>query len=87
MPDRTYSIAEARDRFAAVVHEAEATQRPVHLTRRGKRVAVVLALDAYERLRQRDPNTTLAEALAGYHARWQDVPMDVDEEVWHDVRV
>jgi antitoxin Phd len=45
---KTYSIAEARDNFPGVVHEAEGGARVV-LTRRGKPVAVLLGLDEYER--------------------------------------
>jgi len=46
---KQYSFAEARDRLAHVVQEAEQGTL-VELTRRGKPVAVVLSLDAYERL-------------------------------------
>lgn len=45
---KTYSIAEARDNFPGVVHEAEGGTR-VELTRRGKPVAVLLGLEEYER--------------------------------------
>jgi len=48
---KRYSIAEARDNFTALVHEAE-TGTTVELTRRGKPVAVVVARDGYERLTQ-----------------------------------
>ncbi len=48
---KRYSIAEARDRLAALVHEAECG-RPAELTRRGRPVAVILSLDAYRRLAQ-----------------------------------
>jgi antitoxin Phd len=46
---KQYSIAEARDNFPRVVHEAE-TGEAVELTRRGKPVAVLLSLDEYRRL-------------------------------------
>ena len=44
-----YSIAEARDRFTELVHEAE-QGKPVALTRRGQPVAVILSMRAYQRL-------------------------------------
>jgi len=44
-----YSIAEARNHFAAIVHDLK-THRLVQLTRRGKPVAVLLAIEEYERL-------------------------------------
>ena len=49
MPKR-YSIADARISLPAIVDQAEAGGR-VELTRRGKPVAVVIALREFERLR------------------------------------
>jgi antitoxin Phd len=46
---KQYSVAEAGERLAHVVQEAE-QGLTVELTRRGKPVAVVLSFDAYERL-------------------------------------
>jgi prevent-host-death family protein len=46
---KRYSIAEARDNLPGVVHEVEDGIR-VELTRRGKPVAVVLGIEAFERL-------------------------------------
>jgi|GEM_PF-279436 len=46
---KRYSIAEARDSFARVVHETE-VNGPVELTRRGERVAVLLSAEEFDRL-------------------------------------
>ena len=46
---KEYSIAEARNHFAAIVHDLRATPL-IQLTRRGKPVAVLLAIEEYERL-------------------------------------
>ena len=46
---KEYSIAEARNQFAAIVHDLE-TIPIVQLTRRGKPVAVLLAIQEYDRL-------------------------------------
>jgi prevent-host-death family protein len=46
---KRYSIAEARDNLAALVHDAEQADG-IELTRRGKPVAVILSLTEYERL-------------------------------------
>jgi prevent-host-death family protein len=46
---RKYSIAEARQQFAAVVHELDQTPL-IELTRRGQPVAVLLSLAAYQQL-------------------------------------
>lgn len=45
----TYSIAEARNQFTALVHDLQ--HKPlIRLTRRGKPVAVLLSIEEYERL-------------------------------------
>lgn len=49
MPD-PHSIAQARSRLPRLVREAESGE-PVELTRHGKRVAVLLGADDYDRLR------------------------------------
>lgn len=46
---KQYSVAEAREKLAYVIQEAEQGMA-VELTRRGKPVAVVLSLSEYERL-------------------------------------
>lgn len=46
---KQYSIAEARNHFAAIVHNLK-TSPLVHVTRRGKPVAVLLAIEEYEQL-------------------------------------
>ena len=52
---KKYSIAEARDNFTSVVHEAEKGTQ-VELTRRGKPVAVLIGAGDFERLSKRAPN-------------------------------
>lgn len=46
-----YSIAQARDRFTQIVHEAE-QGNAVEVTRRGQRVAVLVSAEEYDRLFQ-----------------------------------
>lgn len=46
---RTFSIADARDHLAKIVHEAE-TGPPVELTRRGKPIAMIVSVREFERL-------------------------------------
>lgn len=48
--EKSYSIAEARDKLAAIVHDVEETAA-VEFTRRGKPVAVLLSVGEYRRLR------------------------------------
>ena len=46
---KQYSIAEARNRFTAIVRDVE-RESAVELTRRGKPVAVLLSIQEYKRL-------------------------------------
>jgi prevent-host-death family protein len=52
------SVSEARRDLAAVVDQARSTHQPVYLSRRGRRVAAVIAADDLERLQ------TLAEDMS-----------------------
>lgn len=53
MPKR-YSIAEARQNLAAIVHELE-RRSPIELTRRGEPVAVMLSFREYQQLSSSQP--------------------------------
>ena len=44
-----YSVAQARDRFAEIVHSLESQPR-VEVTRRGRTVAVMISVEAYEQM-------------------------------------
>jgi prevent-host-death family protein len=46
---KSLSIADARNRLARVVHDVE-TGPPVELTRRGKRVAIIVSVREFEKL-------------------------------------
>jgi prevent-host-death family protein len=48
--NKSFSIAEAKDRLPRLVHDAEAGV-PVSLTRRGKPVAVLISKTEYDRLK------------------------------------
>lgn len=49
-----YSVAEARANLPSIIEQAEAGET-VELTRRGRRVAVVLSVEEFERLRSERP--------------------------------
>ena len=55
MPE--WSLQDAKNRFSAVVDAALAGE-PQKVTRRGKPAVVVLAVEEYERLRNREPDNT-----------------------------
>ena len=59
-----WSLQDAKNRFSAVV-EAALAGDPQHVTRRGKRAVVVLAVGEYERLRHLEKTNapTFAEVL------------------------
>ena len=57
-----YSVTQARNRFAAIIHSLESQPR-IEVTRRGRPVAVLISIEACERLR-----STQADFWASYQA-------------------
>jgi prevent-host-death family protein len=83
----TYSIAEARDRFAALIRQVEQAQSPVQVTRRGQPVAVILSQEEYETLLARPPQKDFWTAYLEWREKWDVDNMDIDpDEIWGDVR-
>jgi prevent-host-death family protein len=83
----SYSIAEARDQFAALVRDAEESNRPVQVTRRGRPVAVILSAEEYDRLLANQPVRDFWAAYEEWRQKWQVSELDMDpEEIWGDVR-
>lgn len=80
-----YSIAEANSNLAKIIREAEAG-KPVKLMRRGKPVAVLLSLEAYERLLQPKENFWPAYLRWRSHVDWSEIPVEQIEEAFSDVR-
>lgn len=58
------SVAEAKNRLPALLHEAE--NAPVEIVRRGKAVAVIVSRATYDRMRGRKPDAW--EALERWRA-------------------
>jgi prevent-host-death family protein len=79
---RQYSIAEARDNFTSVVHEAEEGEQ-VELTRRGKPVAMLISLDQYRRLSTR--RRSFWEAYEDFRRKYEGSEVDT-ADVFTDVR-
>ena len=44
------AVSEARNRLAEVIEESRRSGEPISVTRRGRRVAVILGSDAFDRL-------------------------------------
>ncbi|MBW4572611.1 MAG: type II toxin-antitoxin system Phd/YefM family antitoxin [Tolypothrix carrinoi HA7290-LM1] len=83
MPDQ-YSIAQARDRFAQIVHQAE-NGKPVEITRRGQSVAVVLSLSEYQRLIRE--NSKFGAELATFRQKYQISRLNINpDEIFDNVR-
>jgi prevent-host-death family protein len=79
---KQYSIAEARDNLASVVHEAEKGER-VELTRRGRPVAVLISLDDYKQLSTR--RRSFWEAYEQFRRKHEGSDIDT-ADVFADVR-
>jgi prevent-host-death family protein len=78
-----YSIAEARDQLARLVHEVE-EGIPVELTRRGKPVAVLLSLNEYKKMRE--GNVGFWEAFERFRKKVDLADVGVEPEIFEDVR-
>ena len=82
------SIAEAKTQLTRLIHQAEQGQA-VHITRRGKPVAVLLSEDEYARLRQGQEQRNFWDLIAEMRADPGFEPVDwPKDEVgsWRDRR-
>ena len=81
---KKYSIAEARDNFTSVVHEAEEGTK-VELTRRGKPVAVLIGVEDFARMST--PKPSFWHLYQEYRRRHDLANLEIDpDEVWGDIR-
>lgn len=81
---KQYSIADARDNFTQVVHEAEDGVK-VELTRRGKPVAVLLSVEDYDRLSR--GKASFFEAYEKFRSEFDLKELDIDpDSVFHQSR-
>jgi prevent-host-death family protein len=81
--EREYSVAEARNQLAALVHEAEAG-KPVRITRWGRPVAVLLSEREYERLTGRLRG--FWDAYEAFRASLDPGDLQASEDAFQDVR-
>ncbi len=80
------SIAEAKNALTRLIHEAEQGET-VHITRRGKPVAVLVSEDVYERLKSLEQKTDVWQAMQAWREKasfdWPELtPEEVDS--WRD---
>ena len=87
MQEITYSIVEARNNFANLIHQVEENRDPVHVTRRGKPVAVILSMDEFARLARQQPHSDFWASYLAWRKEWNVDQWDLDpDEIWGDVR-
>lgn len=79
MKAKRVSVAEAKDTLPALIHEAEASDAPVEITRRGKVVAVLVSSAEYER--QRKPRESIADEIRAIMAKHGVAEGFTDEEL------
>ena len=80
MPIETVSATDAKNRFGGVLREVNQTDEPIVVEKDGKPVAVILSIEAYERLLPKERPLTLKESQAPYaFGLWANRD-DIDEE-------
>ena len=80
---RSYSIAEARDNFAAIVRDVE-RDSAIELTRRGEPVAVLLSIEEYRRLLAGRKN--FWEAYSEFRDEVDLRRLNIEPEIFEDLR-
>lgn len=80
---KTFSIAQARNDLARLVHQLE-RQPIIHLTRRGKPVAVLVSQREYERLTA--TQTHFWEAYAAFRNAVDLAALNIEPNVFDGVR-
>jgi prevent-host-death family protein len=71
MTIKSYSIAEARDQFAALVRRVERQKQPVHVTRRGEAVAVIMSAEDYELILAQQSQQDFWRTYQTWRQTWQ----------------
>lgn len=74
---KRYSIAEARNKFTALIRDVEATDQPVQVTRRGEPVVVILSTEEYEKLQRAQDKRPFFSIYQEWRDKWID-------ESWED---
>jgi len=78
-----YSIAKAKNSLSRIVHEAEEGET-VHLTRRGKLVAVLLSAKAFQKMTEKQSSP--ADALQQFLMDDKHKNIDIDPTVFEGLR-
>jgi len=79
----SYSVADARAHLPDILDEVEAGKE-VHLTRRGRPVAIVLSPDRYDALRQE--RSTFADAYRAFAERYAPGDIALEPDFFDSIR-
>ena len=85
-PSNTWSLQEAKARFSEVVRLAE-SKGPQYVTRHGQRAVVVLDGEEFDRLRSREPEISLVDALLNSPFRGEDLDFSRDKSQMRDIEL
>lgn len=80
---KRYSIAEARDRFTALIHKVE-QDSAIELTRRGKPVAVIISIEQYRQLQA--TKVGFWQAFDSFRAKFDLQQLDIQPEIFTELR-
>ena len=78
-----YSIAEARNHFAEIVHDLKHVSR-VEVTRRGRPVAILISVEEFEMLRA--GNVTFTSAYEAFRNTHDLAKEEIEPEVFEGLR-
>lgn len=78
-----YSIAEARNRFAEIVHDLKHVSR-VEVTRHGRPVAILISVEEFEMLRA--GNVTFTNAYEAFRNRFDLAREGIEPSVFEGLR-
>lgn len=86
MTTKTYSIAEARNQFASLVRRVEEQKQPVHVTRRGESVAVILSAKDYELILAQQAQQDFWQSYQTWRQTWQVDKWEEEDDPFADIR-
>ena len=79
----TYSVAEARNRFAEIVHDLKNVSK-VEVTRRGRPVAILISIEEFEMLRA--GNVSFTSAYEAFRSKVDLAKAGIEPEIFEDLR-
>ena len=78
-----YSVAEARNRFAEIVHDLKHVSK-VEVTRHGQPVAILISIEEFEMLRA--GNASFTSAYEAFRSKVDLAQAGIEPEVFEDLR-